>query len=151
MTFLCDSTLGKLKKYLRMLGFDTVSIDNPDILKSYEQSNCPPLFFTKKTKNISYHPITVIKTNKIEEQIREIKDIIKPYLNKNIFMTRCIECNSLLESTDKKDIEARIPEYIYHNHEEFKVCPSCKKVYWEGTHANRIKKWIRTLNLNIDE
>ena len=63
-------------------------------------------------------------------------------------MTRCIECNTLLESAEKADIEARVPEYIYHHHEEFKVCPSCKKVYWEGTHAEQMKKWTEVLKIH---
>ena len=145
MRFICDSTLGKLTKYLRILGFDTVLIDNSDTLDQYKQFADPPHFFTKRTKNILYHPITLISTNRIEEQMKEIEDIIRPHIDNKMFMTRCIECNTLLESAEKKDIEARVPEYVYHHHEEFELCPSCKRVYWEGTHTERMKKWIKAL------
>jgi len=145
MRFICDSTLGKLTKYLRILGFDAVSINNLDVLSAYENLANPPLLFTRRRKTISYQPMILIKTNRIEEQIKEIESIIKPYITGDDFMTHCIECNALLESTNKADIEARVPEYIYHHHEEFKVCPSCKKVYWEGTHTKHIKKWTNTL------
>jgi uncharacterized protein with PIN domain len=145
MRFICDSTLGKLIKYLRVLGFDTVSISNLDMLNKYKNPADPALLFTKRTKTISYQPTIFVQSNRIHEQIKEIENSIKPFINDKDFMTRCIECNTILECTKKEDIEARIPEYIYHHQEEFKVCPSCKKIYWEGTHAEHIKKWTRAL------
>jgi|WetSurMetagenome_2_1015567.scaffolds.fasta_scaffold780793_2 uncharacterized protein len=145
MRFICDSTLGKLTKYLRVLGLNTISITNLDSLDTYKSQIDPPLLFTKRRKAISYQPVICIETNRIEEQIKEIEDCIKPYISTDDFMTRCIECNTLLESAEKADIEARVPEYIYHHHEEFKICPACKKVYWEGTHAQQMKKWTSGL------
>jgi hypothetical protein len=145
MRFICDSTLGKLTKYLRILGFDTVSINDLDMLKEYKNLADPPLLFTKRTKTKSYGPTIFIQTNRVQEQIKEIENTIKPYIDEKTFMTRCIECNALLELATKENIEARVPEYIYHHHEEFKMCPSCKKVYWEGTHMEHMKKWIGVL------
>ncbi len=78
----------------------------------------------------------------IEEQFKEIEDIIRPHIDCRMFMTRCIECNTPLRSIQKEEIESRVPEYIYHHHEKFMICPSCNKIYWEGTHAKRIKEWI---------
>jgi hypothetical protein len=145
MRFICDSALGKLTKYLRVLGFDTISINSLNILQSYKNLPDPPLLFTKRTKVIIYQPTIFIQTNRIEEQIEEIENSIKPYINDKNFMTRCIECNTLLESTKKEDIEGRVPEYVYHHHERFKVCPSCRKIYWEGTHTEQMKKWTEAL------
>jgi uncharacterized protein len=147
MRFICDNTLGKLTKYLRILGFDTISINDLNMLNRYKNQDDPPLLFTKRMKTISYQPAIFIQSNRIQEQIKEIKNSIKPYMNSDNFMTRCIGCNTLLESAEKTDIEARVPEYIYHHHEEFKVCPSCKKVYWEGTHAEQMKKWTKVLKI----
>jgi uncharacterized protein len=147
MRFICDNTLGKLTKYLRILGFDTLSVHNLDVLNTYKDQDNPPLFFTKRRKTISYQPTIFIQSDLIQEQIKEIGESIKPYVNKNNFMTRCIECNTLLAPADKKDIEARVPEYVYHHHEEFKVCPSCKKVYWKGTHTEQMKKWTGVLTI----
>jgi uncharacterized protein len=147
MRFICDNSLGKLTKYLRVLGFDTVSLNDLDMLNRYKNQNDPPLLFTKRMKTTSYQPAIFIQSNRIQEQIEEIKNIIKPYINGNDFMTRCIECNTLLELSEKADIETRVPEYIYHHHEEFKVCLTCNKVYWEGTHTEQIKKWTSELSL----
>jgi uncharacterized protein len=149
MRFVCDNALGRLAKYLRMLGFDTVSFKNPAVLDEYSNLADPPLFFTKKSRAISYRPTVFIRANRIEEQITEITDTIKSHVDSKSFMTRCIECNTLLVPIDKEDIESRVPEYIYHHHEEFKICLSCNKVYWEGTHAAQMKKLIRNLTSSV--
>lgn len=145
MRFICDNTLGKLTKYLRILGFDTISLYSPDRLDEYKNMDAPPLFFTKRTKRILYEPTVFVRADKIKEQLKEIEDIIRPHINNRMFMTRCVECNALLESVPKEEVESRVPEYTYHHHEEFKMCPSCNKVYWEGTHTEHIKEWIGTL------
>jgi len=145
MRFICDVMLGKLTKYLRVLGFDTIFLKNLDVLETYKNLADPPLLFTKRTKTIPYRPSIFIQANEIQTQMKEIKEVIRPYIDHSAFMTRCIECNSFIESVESKDIEAHVPEYIYHHHKEFKMCPSCKKVYWEGTHTEQMKKWIEGL------
>ena len=142
MRFICDNTLGKLTKYLRILGFDTILLHDSNTLNEYRNLDIHPLFFTKKTKHPAYESTVVIHANRIEEQFKEIEDIIRPHIDSRMLMTRCIECNTLLRSVQKEEIESRIPEYIYHHHEKFMVCPSCNKIFWEGTHAEHIKEWI---------
>ena len=74
MRFICDNTLGKLTKYLRILGFDTVSINDLDMLNRYKNQDDPPLLFTKRMKTISYQPTIFIQSNRIQEQIKEIEN-----------------------------------------------------------------------------
>ncbi|MBA4390440.1 MAG: hypothetical protein C0399_05835 [Syntrophus sp. (in: bacteria)] len=142
MRFICDSMLGNLAKHLRILGLDTVSIKDPYRLEPYKDAADLPFFFTKRTKAFPCQPFIFIRSDTIEEQLNEIRNLIQPFINPEAFMKRCIECNTLLESVAKEDIEAHVPEYVYHHHEGFKRCPSCKKVYWEGTHTKEMKKWI---------
>jgi uncharacterized protein with PIN domain len=142
MRFICDTMLGNLAKHLRILGLDAISIENPDSLDLYKDASDPPFFFTRRTKTHSYQPTIFINSDVIEKQLDEIKEIIGPFLDPEIFLKRCVECNSLLKSVAKDDIEALVPEYVYHHHEHFKRCPSCNKIYWEGTHAKAMKKWI---------
>jgi hypothetical protein len=142
MRFICDITLGRLTKYLRMFGFDTASIKKLGALETYRNMADPPLLFTKRTKPIPYQPVIFITSNDIVAQLEEAGHIIKPAVDRNSFMTRCIKCNTLLKVVTKEDIEGLVPEYIYHNHKQFKTCPSCKKVYWEGTHTERMRTML---------
>ena len=148
MKFICDSMLGNLAKHLRILGLDTISIENPDRLEPFTNNADPPFFFTKRIKKFPYRSTVFIRSDTIEEQLEEIQHITQPYIDPEIFLKRCVECNSLLKSVVKEDIEALVPEYVYHHHEHFKRCLTCNKIYWEGTHTKAMKKWvehIRTL------
>ncbi len=68
-------------------------------------------------------------------QLREIKALVKPAIDRGAVFGRCIECNVELLEADKTDIEPLVPEFVYHHYARFKICPSCKKVYWEGSHT----------------
>ncbi|MDP1465653.1 Mut7-C RNAse domain-containing protein, partial [Klebsiella pneumoniae] len=79
------------------------------------------------------------------DQLLEIKEMVERHVDPALFMTRCLDCNALLIDTPREDIEPFIPEYIYHHHDRFKTCPSCRKVYWEGSHADKMRERIEKL------
>ncbi|HVN95602.1 MAG TPA: Mut7-C RNAse domain-containing protein [Syntrophorhabdaceae bacterium] len=140
MRFICDITLGRLAKRLRMLGFDTISFTKAeDTLEPYRKLADPPLLLTKRTKPIAYQPVVFVRSNDTEAQLKEIGHLIRPVLDRARFMTRCLACNTLLQAASKEAIEGLIPEYTYHHHSRFKTCPHCKKVYWEGTHTEAMR------------
>ncbi len=144
MIFLCDLMLGKLAKYLRILGFDTIYITSVAGLDRYKNKNNPPIFFTKRRKqNIPYSNCVFIESNDAFNQLSEIRNIIKPYIDVSAFFKRCIQCNTLLHDTEKDAIEGLVPEFIFHTYSIFKICPICRKVYWKGSHTEHMEKWIK--------
>lgn len=144
MRFICDVMLGRLARYLRILGLDTVYIKNYQELINITQGAGPFCFFTKRTKNTPEGSI-FIKADRIKEQMEEVMPIISPYIDKGLFLCRCLDCNTMLVDREKSEIEGHIPEFIYHRHDRFKVCPSCKKIYWGGTHLEHMETWIKSL------
>ena len=150
MRFICDSTLGRLARYLRMLGLDTTYASSEEDLTIYQNEADPPLLLTRKTFEIPYKPILVVLCDRLREQLTEVAPVIKPYLDRGAFMTRCIVCNTPLLDVRKEDIEGSVPEYIYHHQSHFKTCPSCKKVYWEGTHIVNMQKRLAAMGLAED-
>jgi uncharacterized protein with PIN domain len=139
--------LGKLVKYLRILGFDTIYIKSMVMLDRYKYEKNPPVFFTKRRlQKPSYPNCIYIGSDNVIDQLAEIKDVIEPYIDMNAMMKRCIRCNSLLDDVKKDDIESLVPEFIFHANDVFKSCPFCKKVYWKGSHiehmGERVKKII---------
>jgi len=148
MIFICDVMLGKLSKYLRILGFDTIHITSMAELYRYKKEYSPPIFFTKRRRQkISYSNCTFIESNDVFGQLLEIRDIIKPYIDGKTLMKRCIQCNILLNNTEKDDIEGLVPEFIFHAYSVFRTCPICRKVYWKGSHAEHMEKWIKEIIL----
>jgi uncharacterized protein len=146
MIFLCDVMLGKLAKYLRILGLNTIYITSAAELDGYKDEYNSPLFFTKrKVQKISYSRCIYIESNDVLDQLTEIKAVIKPYIDTKTLMKRCIRCNTLLEDAKKNDIEGLVPEFIFHTYSIFKTCPHCRKVYWEGSHVEHMVKWVQEI------
>jgi uncharacterized protein len=54
--------------------------------------------------------------------------------------SRCIVCNRALNNISKKEVKAKVPDYVYKTHNEFSFCPCCLRVYWQGTHWGNASK-----------
>ncbi|MEI6153539.1 MAG: Mut7-C RNAse domain-containing protein [Deltaproteobacteria bacterium] len=146
MKFVCDAMLGKLARYLRMLGIDAPYIHNIEYLKSCENEPEKPVFLTRRLiGSVPYDACISITSEHVEGQLREIRDLIKPFIHKDMLMSRCIRCNMPLDNVKKIDIEQFVPEHIFHNYDKFKACPSCRKVYWKGSHTGHMMGWIEKL------
>ncbi|HNT69856.1 MAG TPA: Mut7-C RNAse domain-containing protein [Syntrophorhabdaceae bacterium] len=148
MMFICDTMLGRLSRYLRMLGLDAPCANSPASAGAWEHTGLQPYFFTKRLKAPRYERTVHIRSDRIMEQLAEIRPIIAPHVMPEAVMSRCIECNVPLVATAREDVEHYIPEYIYHHYAGFKQCPSCKKVYWSGSHTEKMKKWIENIITN---
>lgn len=144
MKFICDVMLGRLAKCLRILGLDAIYIKNYKDLAHIVDKESKYFFFTKRSKNAPKGSI-LIKSDHVKEQLKEILPVIRDYLDENSFFTRCLNCNTLLVHIDREEIEGLVPEYVFHNHLEFKKCLLCNKIYWSGTHIAHMEAWIGEL------
>lgn len=143
MIFICDVMLGKLARYLRELGLDA-----PYIRQGYDRTKLLNLaedavFLTKRKLHAGLARVIVINNNDPQAQIVEIKKYIQPYIDESSIMTRCLDCNTRLVDSLKDDIEPFVPEYVFHHYDNFKTCPTCGKVYWEGSHALKMQEWVK--------
>lgn len=145
MRFVCDVMLGKLAKYLRLLGLDAVYLRDISQLKSMSESEKPCIFITRRAKFIGCQRTLTIHSESARKQVTELKDHLKPLIERSKVLNRCIECNVLLEEVDRADVEHRVPEFVYHHYKRFKKCPSCKRIYWEGSHAKHMNDLLKEL------
>jgi uncharacterized protein with PIN domain len=145
MIFVCDVMLGKLARYLRTLGFDAPYVRKGDDPAIFPAPSAGCVHLTKKRDRTGCPHTVVIRANNPGDQLLEIKEMVERHVDPALFMTRCLDCNALLIATPREDIEPFIPEYIYHHHDRFKTCPSCRKVYWEGSHADKMRERIEKL------
>ena len=150
MKFLCDQMLGSLSKWLRILGFDTYFANNK--MTDNELLN---IAFKENRVLISRDKELIIRGNKkkiktielfsknLDDQLR---DVFKNFTinNKNI-LSRCILCNTLLINIQKNMIKDKVPELIFENNEKFWFCKKCDKVYWMGSHYDKIKLKINEI------
>jgi len=146
--FVADKNLGKLIKKLRMLGFDTTSDAAPDASSFIQRAITEKrIILTRdrgllKNKQISHG--YWVRSQDAPEQVREIfrrfdlDRLCKPF-------TRCMSCNALLKEVDKQEILPLIPEGTAQQFSRFRQCPECKKVYWPGSHFEKMKHLIDSL------
>ena len=145
MRFICDVMLGKLAKRLRLLGFDTVYARSVGALEEYSRIEGDRVFVTRRSTAAGFDRTVHIESEQIRQQLIQIKELIKSGLNADRVFHRCLECNAELADVEKTEIESLVPEFVFHSYAHFKVCPSCKRVYWEGSHTEGMKRMIKEL------
>jgi uncharacterized protein with PIN domain len=145
LKFVLDVHLGKLARYLRLTGFDTLyknGYDDKDIIQiSLEDERIILTHDLELLKNKLVTRGYWIRSQYPDEQLKEI---LQRFDAKNSLMLfkRCMECNTLLRDISKKDIIERLPLRTREYFHEFKNCPGCNRIYWKGSHYERMKKYI---------
>ena len=142
-SFAAEKTLGKLAKWLRILGFDTIY--DPDIKNPVESSR----ILLTRTRRIKYEYTTdkliFIKSDKPFQQLKEVIKALG-IINEDLkTFTRCISCNTKIRTIDKNSIRSVVPDYVWESQDSFKACSKCKRIYWQGSHTKRSMEIIRKL------
>ena len=145
--FATENTLGKLTKWLRILGFDACEISTDECVKDtgLGHDRFQLTRTRKRIEQLNQINGLFIQSNEPVEQIKEViralditeKDI-KPFC-------RCVVCNTPIEPIGKETIRHIIPDYVWDNHDKFQQCPTCQKIYWAGSHIKRGMERIKAL------
>jgi len=149
--FVADVHLGRLTRYLRMMGFDVSyknNFDDDEIVRvSLKEKRA---ILTKDRGILKRRDVTHgfwIRSTKVEEQAKEV--LSRFDLKKEIKeFSRCIECNDSLKSIKKETIIKQLPPKVAAAQNEFYKCPSCNKIYWKGTHYQQMLSFIKSLKNN---
>jgi uncharacterized protein len=145
MRFLCDVMLGKLARYLRLFGFDAVYVRNEAAMRECVRLEPDRVFLTRRRKVDVPAALIRIESEIARDQLLELKGVIKAAIGKGRTLNRCIECNVELTDIERGEIEQLVPEFVYHHYRKFMMCPSCGKVYWEGSHAKGMEELIKEI------
>jgi uncharacterized protein with PIN domain len=143
--FCADVHLGKLARLLRMLGFDTAYQNNffkeelHEIARSEHRSLLSKSDYFSKFSDIDFFKI---KNFDPDQQLKEVVEHFHLHELFNPF-TRCLYCNEILEKKEKSEVENILLPETKKSFSEFWQCPSCRKIYWKGSHYERMKKWIQ--------
>jgi hypothetical protein len=90
-------------------------------------------------------PILFIEDDRVEQQLGQVVREGRVDLDDAKPMTRCTVCNEVLVPARRSEVWDRVPPFIYLNHETYSLCPRCARVYWEGSHARRIRRQLDRL------
>ncbi len=141
--FLADVMLGRLARWLRLLGFDTLYYndisDNRLLRIAKEQGR---FILTRDTRLVKIKGIKdylLIKANDSFSQLLEVIDTLK--LTRFNLLSRCVKCNGMLTRIlDKNEIKDSVPEFVFLHFKLFLRCSDCGKVYWDGTHPRKFRE-----------
>jgi len=137
--------LGKLARWLRILGYDTVYAkegDNDLIRVAKEEKR---ILLTRDRELAGRSGGFLIKTFSIDDQLRELLDAGLIEVREERMLTRCPLCNSMLESVDKGFVRGKVPERSFENSDRFWHCGHCDKYYWVGKHWTDIKERVERI------
>jgi len=146
--FIADEMLGKLAKWLRILGYDTIYYqekgDSGLIQRALDENRIILTRDTKLSERKLARKCLLIKSENFWKQFEQVINELDLDIKNKLF-TRCLVCNSELIYVEKESIKEQVPEYTYQNQTTFYKCPNCKRIYWAGTHrdnmADLISKW----------
>lgn len=143
--FICDVHLGKLGKYLRMLGFDTLysnQYSKKEIISIAENES---RIILSKDRSFSKYPTVNrfyrVRSSNSLEQLKDLLDRMSLYRQFNPF-SRCLRCNHPIKPIEKKEIQSRIQEQTQKYYDQFFICPNCDHVYWKGSHFESMRHFI---------
>jgi uncharacterized protein len=149
--FIADENVGKLGRWLRLLGFDTIlfSGDDRDLIRRALAEN--RIILTRDSHIALVRPavggflkVVTLAVDRPEEQIcrvineLDIMGLAHP-------LTRCLECNTPLAEITREEAQGRVPPYVYQTQAQFVACPGCRRIYWRGTHWQALQKRLAVL------
>jgi uncharacterized protein with PIN domain len=74
--------------------------------------------------------------------VREVLQKLRLEPREEEFFSRCLLCNEELQPVAKGEVEGRVPDFIYRGYESFHLCPRCRRIYWPGTHLEKMKREV---------
>lgn len=139
--FVLDTHLGTLARDLRLLGFDTwYRNDTDDETLAAISHDEERILLTRDIGLLKRSTVLLgsfVRATDPEQQTREIvrRYGLLPHIDP---FSRCLRCNTPLMKVEKTEIEDRLPPRTRQAHTEFQRCPSCERIYWPGTHHERM-------------
>jgi hypothetical protein len=124
MKLLLDGMLGRLAKWLRLLGYDTAyfaDLDDNELVRLARAQGRTLL--TRDTELARRRGLSslLIESDELEEQIQQA--ISELHLETKQPFSRCPVCNTLLQEVEKPSVKERVPPYVFRTEEHFSLCP----------------------------
>jgi len=146
--FVADAMLGRLAKWLRVLGYDTLYYRGTEAEPLLSIARREERVLLTRNTRISTEEeapdVLLISDDHWDAQLRQVVERFNLAEPRRAF-TRCVNCNTALWPLSREQAKERVPEHIYHVHLTFRVCPLCQRVYWQGSHQKRMQAMIQGL------
>jgi len=150
--FIVDCNVGKLARWLRLMGYDARFFDGSDDSELVATARAEGrVILSRDTRIMERRLITsgqiravLIDSDQPERQIHQVIDTLgldsrfKPF-------TICLECNQPLVERGKDEVAELVPPYVFKTQNYFRQCPACQRLYWRGTHWRAMTRKLESL------
>lgn len=149
--FIADQNVGKLGRWLRLLGYDAAIFKGEDdgvlVRIALAQGR---VLLTRDTqigrrKVVGNGRLKMLLIEQDDPAEQVITVLEKMGLTKQETFSRCLECNTPLESRMKEEMRERVPPYVFKSQEAYMECPTCHRIYWKGTHWQAMQKKLENI------
>jgi hypothetical protein len=150
--FAAEKTLGRLTKWLRLLGFDTLyesELSDKKIIEILENDRILLTRTRRIQKQFASRNLIFVESDHLSQQLKQIFRELGIKAAQTRPFSRCLQCNASIVIVEKAAIWGRVPDYIFEIHDRFQECPECGRIYWPGSHTRRSLEKIRQL-LDLD-
>lgn len=155
MKFVADGMLGKLTRWLRMLGQDvkySVKFDDAQLLMIAKKAKRALL-----TRDLALYQQATAKgidalylEGETEgERLAELAKRFNIPLDIDMATSRCPKCNARVKLISKEKVSHKVQKNTFTNYSEFWQCPKCRQIYWQGAHWTKIRKTLDTAKENL--
>lgn len=145
--FAADLMLGRLARWLRLLGADVIwgaALHGRALLEAARREGRVVLTRDKRLRTAP--DALYIESNYFREQLRQVLARF-PFDPRARAFTRCSECNEPLSRVSRELVQRRVPPFVYASHETFAECDRCGRIYWDATHPARAMRELDSLGL----
>ena len=153
MKFIVDHNVGKLVRWLRMMGYDTLFFTGDDdwgmVMTALNEGR---VILTRDTQIMNRGVIAsgrlkaiLIQSDEPEQQIKQVVQTLNLDTQSGLF-SLCLECNQPLEVMAKEQVRGRVPDHVFQTQDQYVECPNCHRIYWKGTHWVAMKQKLGMLN-----
>ena len=157
MKFIADCMLGKLARWLRMLGHDVtynIQLNDNDLLELAKKEN--RVLLTKdlelyKRANGKDIDALYLEGKSESERLAEVAKRYISILEIDMEKSHCPVCNTKLKATPKDQLSGEIEKNTFTYYDKFWKCPNCGQVYWQGAHWKQITNTLKEAQAKLEK
>ncbi|MDZ7263473.1 MAG: Mut7-C RNAse domain-containing protein [candidate division KSB1 bacterium] len=149
MKFVVDVMLGRLARWLRLLGYDTIygrnASDDELFFMAHQQKRILLTRDRVLAQRMNPDYCLLIINHDVREQIKQVVCYYRLNIEDYLF-SRCTLCNHLIRTVPKTMAKGQVPDFIYRITAKFYYCDQCQKFYWPGSHVQQARATLSQLS-----
>ncbi|MDZ4247401.1 MAG: Mut7-C RNAse domain-containing protein [Dehalococcoidia bacterium] len=150
--FIVDNNAGKVARWLRIMGFDSVFYrGGPDSGLIERAMAERRILLTRDTRIFKRRVITggavqaiLLKDDDPEKQVQQVIGTLH-LGDTGLAFTRCLDCNVQLIHVTPEEIKDLVPPFVFQIRDVYRQCPGCKRVFWRGSHRLDMEEKLNQL------